>query len=329
MLTLNWGLKDGPLDWMGPHTWAVLTALLCHANMRYRCWPSITRLTKTSGVKSTATVTKALDWLEDNRALYRVPYAKRIGEEVDLPPRQTVYQLTGHVFNDGVYYSYLYLTPEAVASLKAMEVDILEAKILGGKILAAKTEVVSRDKVTDPSSKGIAPPTGTPPTLPKLRTIQDDPDPVSRPYRYTIKALRSLPDSTNWEALRKAEWQSTQRVGVSDLCRERLRDPGEAARDQLERDMMEALDALTVESLGDPGMGGQFRKVARRLLAGDNAYTVEEVKRAAQSRPPVKSVHFVPAELSRWRNNQARNGTDTPAPGMDDTDAMLADYGGR
>jgi hypothetical protein len=85
----------------------VLVALILHANIRNRCYPSLDWLCVETGFGIEA-VNKAKSWLIDVGAIERVPYAQRVGREKALPPRQTVYQLTGIMTIEGKTYAYLY-----------------------------------------------------------------------------------------------------------------------------------------------------------------------------------------------------------------------------
>ena len=76
--------------------WNVLTVLIAHTNTRNRCWPSLTTIARlgTSGNRNHAS--NAKQWLLKHSAFRLVPFQKRFGEdEINLPRRQHIYELTG------------------------------------------------------------------------------------------------------------------------------------------------------------------------------------------------------------------------------------------
>jgi len=94
-----------------------LLALTLHANNRLRCWPSTALLCKETGFHK-KTVVEARDWLIERKAIRLVPHAKREGDEIKLPQRQFVYQLTGMIETDHGLQPYLNMTPEAEEAAK-------------------------------------------------------------------------------------------------------------------------------------------------------------------------------------------------------------------
>jgi len=106
---------------------AVLIALVLHANVRGRCWPSVHLLAQETGW-AIGSVIEALRWLEGAGAIAKVPYEKRVEEEHELPVRQTVYQLTGRFSAGGKTTFYLYLSPEERASLVAAAAAAMQGK---------------------------------------------------------------------------------------------------------------------------------------------------------------------------------------------------------
>lgn len=114
----------------------VLIALILRANIRNRCWPSMSRLCADTGY-SISVVNEAKKWLVKHKAIEVVPFKQRAGKECDLPPRQTVYQLTGTLVIDDKTYPYLYHNEPDVS-----ESEISEAEILAAEILESENEVV-------------------------------------------------------------------------------------------------------------------------------------------------------------------------------------------
>lgn len=134
---LNWQLRNHLHDLRDDGRLAVLTALILHANIRLRCWPSIDLLETESGW-SRASVVAAKMWLAEHGAFVLVNYAKRVDEELDLPPRQHVYQLTGILLFENEVCEYLYMSPEARAAVEAAVVNSSTSKSLLSELLASK-----------------------------------------------------------------------------------------------------------------------------------------------------------------------------------------------
>lgn len=128
--TLNYELKDAPVDLWEGSRWTVLTMLILHANIRNRCWTSIDYLASKLG-KSTATIEAALKWLRKVGAVEVVPYKERVDAEKLLPTRQYVYQLTGKLTNGDQSIPYLYVSP--------VNGQVLETETSDGQVSKTKT----------------------------------------------------------------------------------------------------------------------------------------------------------------------------------------------
>jgi len=88
--------------------WPVLTALMLHANIRMRAWPTVETLMGETGFNNKTVISGALQWLFESGAIYNVPYSKREGGELLLAPRKYVFQLNGIMQIDGVVFPYIY-----------------------------------------------------------------------------------------------------------------------------------------------------------------------------------------------------------------------------
>lgn len=117
--TLHWELRKHLKDLRDDGRLAVLTALILHSNIRLRCWVSVDLLVAETGW-SRPLVSKAKAWLHERGAFVLVPYRKRVDEELKLPTRQHVYQLTGMMDIDGKPIKYLFMNPEAEDAIKAV-----------------------------------------------------------------------------------------------------------------------------------------------------------------------------------------------------------------
>jgi len=117
--TLNWELRKHLKDLRDDGRLAVLTALILHSNIRMRCWVSVDLLVEETGW-SRPLVSKAKAWLAEQGAFVLVPFRKRVDEEVSLPRRQHVYQLTGMMVIDGKPIKYLFMNPETEAAITAL-----------------------------------------------------------------------------------------------------------------------------------------------------------------------------------------------------------------
>jgi hypothetical protein len=140
MHTLNYALKRGCKELFSNSRWDLLTMLILHANVRGRCWPSTRALVEGTG-KSSATLTDAKEWLLEHGAIVLVPFEKRVAEELRLPGRQHIYQLTGRIEVDGNLIPYLY-----------MDGEVLETEILVSENFRNQNLSVS-SKNTSVSSK--------------------------------------------------------------------------------------------------------------------------------------------------------------------------------
>lgn len=143
--TLNFDLRRHLRDLRDDGRLNLLIALVLHANIRLRCWPSIPLLIDETGW-SVASVNDAKKWLLEHKAIMLVPYELRVDEETKLPRAQHVYQLTGLLKLDDKTVPYLYMAPEAVAAVKAVLADILLSKNSAGEILAGENKVLSNPK---------------------------------------------------------------------------------------------------------------------------------------------------------------------------------------
>lgn len=119
-LTFDWNVRSVIHVFKGASL-HVLLALLAHQNQRGRCWPSNDLLMRETGYKSAA-ITKAIQYLEEIKAIVKVPYEHRVGKETSLHQRKNIYQITGVLMHNELIYPYLLMTPETVLSI----VDELE-----------------------------------------------------------------------------------------------------------------------------------------------------------------------------------------------------------
>lgn len=111
MAGINWDIKDFMADMKaqgGAAAFPVLMALWARTNRRSRCYPSISTICNDTGY-SREPVVSAVKWLGQVGAFVKVPHDKRFGKEMELPNRQSVYELTGVVIIDGQSHQYLYL----------------------------------------------------------------------------------------------------------------------------------------------------------------------------------------------------------------------------
>lgn len=119
MATLHWELRDLLPELRDEGRLNTLIAMLLHANIRLRCYPSLDLLVKETGFGIEA-VNRAKNWLIKRGLAVKVPYKLRVDEERKLPNRQNVYQLTGvYALPTGEILHYLYMTPEAFNELQA------------------------------------------------------------------------------------------------------------------------------------------------------------------------------------------------------------------
>lgn len=143
MTALDWQLRGGLVHLRDNGRLNVLVALILHANIRNRCWPSLDLLCKETGFGLEA-VNKAKKWLSEHKAIEVVKYAQRLDEEKALPPRQNVYQLTGYLRIEGEIYRYLY-TPNAF-NPSATETSATETSIAEGEVVPSLKKIHKKDK---------------------------------------------------------------------------------------------------------------------------------------------------------------------------------------
>jgi len=105
--TLDYSLRSAMSELYKEDRWGVLTLLILHANGLNRCWPSMKQIARELDI-CLASATRAKQWLVEHNAVTLVPYNKRVGDELDLPRRQHVYQLTGTVSVNNKAIPYLY-----------------------------------------------------------------------------------------------------------------------------------------------------------------------------------------------------------------------------
>lgn len=116
MSDLNWKLRDYLHELRDDGRLYVLLTIYLHRNGRNRSYPSNQRIMKSTGYAS-APVSEAIKWLIEHKAFLLVPYNKRVGEEVKLPKRKNIYQLTGVIELGGKLIEYLFMTPEGWHSI--------------------------------------------------------------------------------------------------------------------------------------------------------------------------------------------------------------------
>lgn len=75
--------------------WNVLSVMILHTNIRNRCYPGMDTIAKLATGNDKTKATRVKKWLEAHCAFTLVPFGKRIDDELELAPRQHVYQLTG------------------------------------------------------------------------------------------------------------------------------------------------------------------------------------------------------------------------------------------
>jgi hypothetical protein len=110
----------------------VLVALIAHANVRNRCWPSMRLIAKETGY-GLAAVNEAKKWLEEHGAIEIVKYDQRAGDEKKTVNHlQNIYQLTGVIKFSGKVFPYLYVSV---------------SETLTSETSPSKTEVVKEVKV--------------------------------------------------------------------------------------------------------------------------------------------------------------------------------------
>src|SRR5690606_36842996 len=108
---LNWGMKEGFKIRAHNERWNVLTAIMLHMNERNRAWPTMDTIAESGTNRSRNDASGAKKWLLEHGAIRLIPYSKRIGKELKLPPRRHVYEVTGSFTVNGTTYPYLYMNP--------------------------------------------------------------------------------------------------------------------------------------------------------------------------------------------------------------------------
>lgn len=93
--TLDYELKKCLGTMVEDNRWTVLTVLILHANLRNRCYVSMDTISRLATGGNRHKSTRAKKWLETHKAFELVPAKKRVDDEINVPPRQHVYQLTG------------------------------------------------------------------------------------------------------------------------------------------------------------------------------------------------------------------------------------------
>lgn len=106
--TLSYQLKNAPAEFFDGIRWPILTLFVLHANIRNRVWMSQRTLATRLG-KSVPYVNAALHYLEAHGAITLVPRDKLVDEELKVPARQHVYQLTGALTFGEKTIAYLYI----------------------------------------------------------------------------------------------------------------------------------------------------------------------------------------------------------------------------
>lgn len=102
----------------------VLIFLILHKNSRGRCWLSTETIAKMATRGDPNKAIHAKRWLIEHDAIKLVPYDKRVGDEVNLPKRQHVFQLTGFLRDEDMIYPYLYLSDVDMDEFKKAAEDI-------------------------------------------------------------------------------------------------------------------------------------------------------------------------------------------------------------
>lgn len=110
MSALDYHAQNAPPEFYQSDRVGVLFFMILHANIRNRCWPSMDRIVEKTKI-SKPTVIKAVRWLEEHGAILIVPFKQRVDDEIKLPPRLHVYQLTGVIEWEGETIRYLYFAP--------------------------------------------------------------------------------------------------------------------------------------------------------------------------------------------------------------------------
>ncbi len=95
--TLSYDLKKCLPALVQDNRWNVLTVLILHSNIRNRCFVGLDTIAALATHGNRSKATRAKKWLESHGAFEIVPFDKRVADELALPPRQHIYQLTGEL----------------------------------------------------------------------------------------------------------------------------------------------------------------------------------------------------------------------------------------
>lgn len=184
----------------------VLIDLILRANIRLRCYPGVRKIAKDIGATNTPT-SDAKQWLEEHGAFVLVPYSKRVDEELKLPPKQHVYQLTGVIQLEGKSYQYLYMTPEALSAIQVVVADVLKTRtsmFQNLEVLKTGTEVDTSSFKDKSNSFASDDATDGTPSLSKSKRNKTDRVPAEKmtPMKDAIFAAFG---HTSWDTLTDSE----------------------------------------------------------------------------------------------------------------------------
>jgi hypothetical protein len=215
-IALNWEMRDAMTHLGEKGRLTVLIDLLLRCDeMRYRCYPSIKKISKDTGL-STSVVDAALDWLVSAKALVKVIYTARVGKEKKLPNRQSVYQLTGRLIIGDKTFWYLFLNPETQAVVEEWvrqadghisDNEISDNEILEPEISHSETEGISSIKGTSKKkdkSKEVHKPNGN--GKPHFSEAE------------TTAMKEAIRAAFKWEAPNGNEWGQIQRAAYDLLA---------------------------------------------------------------------------------------------------------------
>ena len=140
--TFDFKFRNALSEFHGGARLHVLLAMMLHANVRNRCWPSMRGLAKETGY-ALAAVNDAKNWLEEHGAIEIVKYEQRIGEEKTpkINHLVNVYQLTGVIKFGEITYPVLYV-PQSDTS----NVYVPQNETSRNETLICDTEVVTSVK---------------------------------------------------------------------------------------------------------------------------------------------------------------------------------------
>lgn len=286
-VTTGWNFVQIPADLLKDSSLSIgarflFSLLACFANSDKKAWPSEETLAEHVGV-TTRTVRNYLNELKEHGWIHQ----KR--------RRQT---------------SAVYLLPSLPDRKQASHQDEEDRKppsyINKDRKQASDIENQDRKSVTNKTGKEL-PPNDNNITI--ARSDQNDKDsaacaagiePFDAPGNFSVKHIKALKlTRAQWTALLHNERQGKARKSLITFVENKLNQPAWAA---LVPAMLDAIEKATVQSISDPGMGGQFRKVAVSLLAGDRPYSAEDVLKYATQEGPIENVHWLAGALSKWRN---------------------------